>query len=346
MMRVTLQAIADDLGLSKFAVSRALAGKPGVSEETRRLISKRADELGYLGRATRPKLPTIEIILHDWDIANSELWANVQRGAQLEARSCGYGTVVRWMRDPRILGALERNATGFILIGPHDRAMMEAAHASSVRVVALGSGSAPLDTIDRVSTTDAEAGAYVASYLHNLGHRNMLYVHGEAGRYGRLERLRGFRDTLSTLSGTHLQELAFDETIGETAFRAEFLGVLDDDAAPSAIFCGSDGVAVTVVSQLLRLGIRVPEDVSVVGFADYACATQITPNLTTIRMPSHELGAAAVRLLLDRSRESYGQEPRPAQRLMLVQTLIERQSTGPAVDTGWRKRLRKLATAS
>ena len=176
---------------------------------------KRADELGYLGRATRPKLPTIEIILHDWDIANSELWANVQRGAQLEARSCGYGTVVRWMRDPRILGELERNATGFILIGPHDRAMMEAAHASSVRVVALGSGSAPLDTIDRVSTTDAEAGAYVASYLHDLGHRTMLYVHGEAGRYGRLERLRGFRDTLSTLSGTHLRELAFDETIGE-----------------------------------------------------------------------------------------------------------------------------------
>jgi LacI family transcriptional regulator len=340
-MRVTLQAIADDLGLSKFAISRALAGKPGVSDETRRTVARRAEELGYLGRATRAKAPTIEIVFHDWDIANSELWASVQRGAQLEAARRGYDTVVRWTKDSRILPELARGAGGFILIGPHDQAMMAAARATGIHVVAIGGRPVALDTIDRIGTADAEAGAYVGNFLHGLGHRNMLYVHGEAGRYGRLERLRGFQDALAGLAGTSLRELAFDETIGEPAFRDEFVRILDQGQPPSAIFCGNDGVAVTVISQLLRLGMRVPEDVSVVGFADYACAMQISPNLTTIRMPSQEIGATAVQLLLARMAEPAGQQP-PAQRVMLVQRLIERQSTGPAGSAAWSRRLRSV----
>ena len=342
-MRVTLQAIADDLGLSKFAISRALSGKPGVSEQTRRLVARRAEELGYLGRAARTKVPTIEIVFHDWDIANSELWASVQRGAQLEAARRGYDTVVRWTKDHRIVAELARSAGGFVLIGPHDQAMIEAVHATGVRAVALGGRPVPLDTIDRISTADAEAGAFVGNFLHGLGHRHMLYVHGEAGRYGRLERLRGFQDTLAGLAGTTLRELAFDETIGEPAFRDEFVRILDEGKPPSAIFCGNDGVAVTVISQLLRRGVRVPEDISVVGFADYASAMQISPNLTTIRMPSHEIGATAVQLLLARLAEPAGQPRPPAQRIMLVQRLIERQSTGPAASTAWSRRFNSMS---
>ena len=113
-----------------------------------------------------------------------------------------------------------------------------------------------------------------------------------------------------------------------------------DGFEATAMFCGSDGVAITVVSELLRMGLRVPEDVSVVGHADYPVATQVSPNLSTIHMPHREMGVAAVRQLISRSRLASPLNDLPPQRISLVPHLVERQSTGPAPSVSWRQRLR------
>ena len=85
MTRVTLQEIADHLGISKFAVSRALAGKPGVSEDTRRSVLSVAEQFGYIARRNRTPPQSIEVIFHDRTIANRELWIDVQHGIEMEA---------------------------------------------------------------------------------------------------------------------------------------------------------------------------------------------------------------------------------------------------------------------
>ncbi|MGL4961707.1 MAG: LacI family DNA-binding transcriptional regulator [Inquilinus sp.] len=341
MSRVTLQSIADHLGLSKFAVSRALAGKSGVSEDTRRAILTTAEQFGYLARKRAgPALGSIEIIFHDRDIANSELWINVQQGAQAEAARSGHPTAVRWTQQHGIIAELEPSAAGFVLVGPQEPSMVEATQESGLPCVMVGGFTEPLDTMDRIGAADAEAGAFVGKYLSGLGHRRLLYAHGRPGLPGRLERLRGFRDALSLVEGATYREMAFDETHGDVGFREAFLDLIEAGFEPTAIFCGNDGVAVTVVSELARLGLRVPEDISVVGFADYACATQIAPKLTTIRMPSQEMGIAAVRLLLARAGHRGPPDDLPPQRVMLVQRLVERDSTAAPNPRSWRSRLR------
>jgi LacI family transcriptional regulator len=100
MKKVTLQDIADNLGVSKFAVSRALAGKGGVSAETRDRINGKAVELGYLRAVDgAAKRPAIHIVFNDHDPVNSELWMQMQNGIQTEASRSGYEVQIHWTRQ-------------------------------------------------------------------------------------------------------------------------------------------------------------------------------------------------------------------------------------------------------
>ncbi|WGF87176.1 LacI family DNA-binding transcriptional regulator [Marinivivus vitaminiproducens] len=338
MSRITLQAVADTLGLSKFAVSRALAGKPGVSEETRRNVVQAARELGYLARGSAPAAARqVELIFHDRDLANSELWMNVQRGAQDEAVRQGFLTVNRWIQDARALGGFEGSA-GVILLGPHEKEVVDALARSNMPLVWIGGTLQPLDQIDRVGGADREAGTYVGEALLAKGHRKLVYAHGQGGLSGRLTRLAGFREAIEAVEGASLRDIAFAELTG-TGFREAFLAMIATDYEPTAIFCGNDGVAVTVVSELLRLGLAVPDDISVVGFADYACATQISPKLTTVRMPSVQMGAAAVRMLAERLGTTTLDEAPRSRRLFITPAFVERESLATATATSYRARI-------
>ena len=120
-------------------------------------------------------------------------------------------------------------------------------------------------------------------------------------------------------------------------FRDVYERLRADDDDVTAFFCGHDGLAVTVVSELLRLGYRIPADKTVVGFGDFSSASQITPALTTVRLPGRDIGIAAVRLLLDRMR-SDDQSIASAQRVYVVPRLIERESSGRASVEALQKR--------
>jgi LacI family transcriptional regulator len=85
------------------------------------------------------------------------------------------------------------------------------------------------------------------------------------------------------------------------------------------------------------MGIRIPEDVSVVGFFDFAAATQIVPQLTTIRIPQEEIGVALVRCLISRMTEN-GRNPKPATRSTLMGEFVERRSAGPPGPANWARR--------
>ncbi len=340
MSRVTLQEIADHLGISKFAVSRALTGKPGVSDDTRRNVLSAAEEFGYTARRNRLSTPSsIEVIFHDRTVANRELWIDVQHGIEMESTRFGCSMAVRWTDDHRIIERLEASTIGFILVGPQEQRMFDAARDSALPSVVVAHIVPELYEMDQITATDVEAGVCVAKYLYGLGHRRLVYVHGQLGYPGRDARLRGFSKAIATLDGAMLREISFKEDYQATDFRSALKAMADDGFEATAFFCGSDGVAVTVVSELMRMGISVPDDVSVVGHADYPIATQVSPNLTTIHMPHKQMGIAAVRQLLSRLGQNGQLNDLPPQRISLVPHLVERQSTGPATKRSW---LRKI----
>ncbi|MFK4809860.1 LacI family DNA-binding transcriptional regulator [Devosia sp. ZW T5_3] len=339
MKRVTIQQIADHLGISKFAVSRALSGKPGVSEPTRHLIVDTAAALGYNARRQGAG-QNIEVIFKNRATASRELWVDVQNGIDHEATAHGCVMSVRWLDDPAELPRIENGAIGYILVGPQTPAMLETALSSALPAVVVNHIVPPLWQKDQVSAADVEAGVYVAHHLQSLGHRRVVYAHGRLGYPGRLARLAGFADAIAEVEDMELREIGFSDDRAAGDLREAVTAMAAAGFEPTAFFCGSDIVAVTVVSELMRLGLRIPEDVSVVGHADYAIATQISPQLTTVHMPHREMGIAAVRVLLSRAGQSPFMNELPPQRINLVPHLVERQSSGPASHESWRHRLR------
>ena len=324
MQRVTLGTIAARMGLSKFAVSRALAGKSGVSEATRRRVEEVAAELGYVRTAPAAQPPVIALVFNDTDLINSELQLQVHAGVQVEARRRGYQVHARWIHDGDEIEAMMRASRAGILVGPHDKRTHERVYALGIPIVRTSGFPDPLESVDLVTGPDHEAGAAVADYLLKLGHREIAYVHGAPRYRGRIERLYGLREVMERHPEAHFSDLRFEP---ELTFAETLKALRATGRDPTAFFCAHDGLAVTVVSELLRLGYRIPEDVSVVGFGDLSSATQISPQLTTVTLPGQQMGASCVRLLDDRLN---GRIPNGVPlRITVAGRIVERASSGP-----------------
>ncbi|SFA74753.1 transcriptional regulator, LacI family [Rhizobium sp. NFR07] len=320
--KVTIQAVADAVGLSKYAVSRSLAGKSGVSEETRRRIADAAKSLGYAKAITRLNAARdIAVVFYDQDPVNSELNIQMQAGIQQEAERVGVGVRVRWTHSEEIVGELADTFSGLILVGPHSPAAVAGASLKGVPIVRLGF-TTPLEQVDSVCGTDHESGQAIGKYLTSLGHRSIAFVFGRPIYRGRHDRYCGIREVVEQTDGAELTLMQFED---ESGFADALQQVKSKGVSPTAFFCGHDGLALTVVSELLGQGYKIPEDVSVVGFGDFSAATQISPPLTTVKQEGREMGIAALRLLLSRIARPRTKDE-PARMVRVISRLIERRS--------------------
>lgn len=336
--RVTIQDLADKLGLSKFSVSRALSGKPGVGDATRSRVLRAAHAMGYRGAVDIARSAgQILFVRQEIDLVSNELWLNVQHGAESEAERLGYSIVPRQARYLLKDAELDPAVVGIILAIPRPSEISEVAARAGLPVV-CATYVEPMSRFDHVVCADWEAGVAVARHLTALGHRHAAFVHGSTLPIGRAERFRGFRDGMLESAGASVDDIVFDEATG---LRRALVAHLQHGGAPTALFCAHDGIAVNAVSVLLQLGLRIPEDVSVVGYSDFAAASQISPRLTTVRVPHVDMGAMMVRCIADRlgSPES----ARPPMRVALAAEIVRRDSTGPVGAPDWRRMLGRMA---
>jgi LacI family transcriptional regulator len=252
--RVTLQTIAREVGLSKYAVSRSLAGKSGVSEETRERIREMAERLGYIKAPAQAVANDIAVVFHDLDPVNSELYMQIQNGVQGEAHRQGMGLRVHWTHSARQLEDLARACAGLLLVGPHDREAIAAATATGIPIVRFGWVD-PLEQADQVSGTDHEAGQAVIQYLVDLGHRSIAYVYGVPRISRRRERFYGAREIAEAHPDVALHVMQFDELAvsGRPIAHSQkpACGRRPSSAPMTAL-------PLTVVSELLGQGIAYP----------------------------------------------------------------------------------------
>jgi LacI family transcriptional regulator len=317
---VTLQQIAEHVGVSKYAVSRSLSGKDGVSERTRRTVELAARELGYIAPVAPRHVHRIQLVLHDHDPVNSEVQLRIQRGIQREAQRTGYPIEMQWAHEPGQIDDIARRGDPLVLVGPH-APLPRVRNTVMVKVASID----PLEPIDQITSASSEATAALGLRLVELGHREIVYLEGNGGLRGRADRYLALAHALDR-PDVRLHRLLFREDGG---FLDAYTALTASGARPSVLVAGNDWMAVGVISDLLRIGLRVPRDISVVGYGDYAAATQITPQLTTIRVPGEEMGIAAFQLLIERL-----ERPRPDtasyRRLLICPQIIERQSLAPA----------------
>jgi LacI family repressor for deo operon, udp, cdd, tsx, nupC, and nupG len=327
--------VAKRAGVSTSTVSRVLSHPGVVSPDTRRRVLETVEEMGYAPNSIARNLRTRrsdKILVTVPDIANP-FFALIIQGIEGAAQRAGYTVLLgntqhEERHEERYARMIRRKeADGLIFLGhriPESAAEMVAEMAPRCAPVVHGCEYSPSLGVASVHIDNTAAAGDAMDHLYGLGHRRIAVITGPLISPLSRDRLSGAAGRAQTngLDGDLLVTEG-DFTIESGAAAAETL--LANPDPPTAIFCFNDEMAIGAIASARRRGLRVPDDLSVVGFDDIKFARHIDPPLTTISQPMREIGEGTVRLLLEILR---GDEIQPVS-VTLPHQLTVRGSTAP-----------------
>ncbi len=335
--RATIRDIADLAGVSIATVSRVLNDRPDVAPETRESVMQVVRKHGFTTNRGARGLSSgrTGIVGLTLPLVNDSYFGPILGGAsealyEQDMRILLCPTLHEHDREVSLMDRLTRGTTdGAILMLPEE-STEELLHLQELGYpfVVVDPRESPPDGIPCVSAMHSAGAKLATEHLLQLGHRHIAAMGGTPGWYANDERVIGFRAAMAAarLLPDPDMILYTDWSIPTGEQAAEEL--LSRPDPPTAIFCFNDNAAIGALNVARRRGIRVPEDLSIVGFDDTFQATIVTPALTTVRQPLAELGRMGVSLL---SRLIEGQRL-DAMRIELATTLVVRESTGPSPD--------------
>ncbi|NQX26218.1 LacI family DNA-binding transcriptional regulator [Microbacteriaceae bacterium VKM Ac-2854] len=321
--RPTIQDVAAAAGVSRALVSIVFRDVPGASEATRERVRAVAAELGYrpdrraqLLRQARSGVIGVSFAVHD------AFHAEVVEALYRVAAERGFALTLSAATADRSESVaaeslLAERPEAVILLGTEMSAAGAESVAAAVPTVIVTRAA---DRIDSVHTDDRAGGRLAAAYVIGLGHRSICYLDAPAAA-GADERLFGVRD-----AGADVEVLAAgnDEEAGVQAATA----LLQRAELPTAVFAFNDRCAIGVLDTFLRAGVRVPEDVSVIGYDDSRIAGLSVVALTTIAQDAGGLAGRALDLAVER----IAAPDAPAREAVLAPSLVARGTTGPPRD--------------
>ncbi|WP_345433774.1 LacI family DNA-binding transcriptional regulator [Actinoallomurus vinaceus] len=324
--------VAREAGVSHVTVSRVLNDHPSVRPETRARVEAAIDKLGYrpnsVARALKSRRSsTIGVVL-----AGTELYElpRVLRGVQSAAQRAGYWVnLASWQGGTtkdmtETLQRLTDQAVEAIAVIA-DRPMVVDALAdvvTGVPITVIMSGNVPNPDLGFVEL-DQELGARLAvEHLLELGHRRIVHLTGALSTFDARARVEGWRAALKSAPAAQGELLEGDFT-GNSGYRLASYLTRSTAELPTAIFAGNDQMAMGVLAAFADLGVKVPDDVSLVGFDDSAGTAYLVPALTTVRQDFVALGERSIEQVLRMMRG----EPASCERI--APELVVRRSTAP-----------------
>ena len=333
--RTTLTAIAAAAGVSTATVSKVLNGRDDVGAGTRALVQRLLVEHEYRP-APRRRPPadrrTVGLVFDDFtspyatELLRGVTDAGTAAGVDVVVGrfsdgSSGYGSGAQWAR--RLVGA---GRDGVVVV-TSDLTAQQVAGFSEVRLplVVVDPVHPPQADVASVGATNWTGGLSATEHLISLGHRRIAHLGGPAGAAVSQARRHGYRAAMENAGLPVDPALVVDGGFGFEAgldLATRLLALADP---PTAVFAVTDVCALGVVQAARARGLRVPEDLSVVGFDDTYLAPWVTPALTTVHTPLQEMGRYALQVLL---RLVEG-EPVDPHHVELATDLVVRDSTGP-----------------
>jgi DNA-binding LacI/PurR family transcriptional regulator len=327
---LTIAQLAALAGVSTATVSKVVNGRSDVAAATREQIEGLIRARGYRRQRRPPKSAAlIDVLFHEL----RGLYAvEILGGIQEVAREHRLGVVVSEMGGRHVPGrdwveeVLARRPLGVLSVfSGLETEQSDRLYSRDIPLVLLDPTGDPDPDAPSAGASNWNGGLAAARHLAALGHRRIAVITGPDRMEAARARLDGFRSGLD-MAGTRIDpELVRHGDFEIATGRDLALELLGLDAPPTAVFACNDGMAVGVYHAAANLGLRIPEDLSVVGFDDLPKAKWTVPPLTTVRQPLREMGAEAARMIV--ALAAGGTLPR--QRVELATDLVVRESTAP-----------------
>ena len=328
--RSTLVLVAERAGVSIASVSRVLNDLPASPDVTER-VRHAARELGYVPDATARSLKvgrTDQIAIAVADVGNP-VYVQMMRSVAEELAGTTYRLVLSSTgNDPAaqidLLSSLNRGfADGLILIPIRlTDSLVEAIAASRLPIVVIGSVPDGLD-VDNVRADSATGIGLALDHLAAAGHRRIAFLNGPRDTVPGEARQRGFEQAMARL-GLEIAAMVEASDFTFPAATAVTAGLLASAGGrPDAVVCANDLLAIAAIKAITDAGLRVPDDIAVIGMDDSDLALLANPALTSVDLGARERSRIAAQLLIERLADP----ERPTQRIVVAPTLTVREST-------------------
>ncbi len=336
IMKPTINDIARIAGVSKKTVSRVINDSPSLTGETRDKVKAVIAELGYVpnpqARALALGRNFLIGLVHD--NPNAQMILNMQQGILEGLRDTEFAMVVQPVNrsSPTLIEDMRefivrQRLYGVVILPPisENDAVAKMCADAGCRYVRMGS--AVLDESEHmVASNDRYAVREATEYLISQGHSRIAIVTGPQGFRSAIERRAGFEDALAAANITLPRSF---KAQGEYTFESGLSAtekLLDLSPRPTAIFASNDEMAAAVLYAARLRGIKVPEELSIVGFDDTPIASRIWPPLTTVRWPIVAMGRSAAHKLISAAVGEIDLKDEPSE---FLSTLIRRGSVAP-----------------
>jgi DNA-binding LacI/PurR family transcriptional regulator len=324
---VTIAHIAESAGVSVPTVSKVINGRAGVSAGTRARVEELVNRYGYSKSPSLARSPVVELVFRELD----SMWAvEIIRGVERVAARNRLGLLVsRYAADstgaPAWSDIVARRPQCVVLVAQVPAAEREQLRASGIPFVVYDPiVDLPAD-VPFVGATNWAGGRAATRHLLGLGHRRIAMVSGPDDVLCCRARLDGYRAALESAGVPIDPDLIVRAGLNRDDGCVAARTLLDRPDRPTAIFAANDPQALGVYQAARALGLRIPEDLSVVGFDDLPVVAWVEPPMTTVRQPLGEMAAAATELALSLGRG----EPVARLGLEIGITLTIRSSTAP-----------------
>lgn len=306
MKNVTMRDIGAALGVSTVTISKALGGKEGVSDAVREKIIETAKQMGYHYSAPQPEIAArvVGILVADRQFSAPSFYSSLYRALLKELADVGMLGVLEIVSEQEEqavalpMAVTIQHATGLVLLGQFSEDYVSVLLDTGLPAVLLDFACDGPD-VDAV-VSDGQTGAYLLTrYLIDHGHRDIGFIGTIHRTTSIMDRYSGFLRAMMYGGLPVRQEwiLPDSNVAGQFFDEADMPGKL-----PTAFFCNNDMLACEVAAALEKRGLRVPEDVSLVGFDDFVCGARARP-ITTYAVDQQRMAQVTVRRLRNRIRE-------------------------------------------
>lgn len=335
---VTIKDVAKRAGVSLGTVSNVVNGLQSVKKENREKVLKAMEELEYIPNFTAQTLKTnksktIGLILPT--IVNP-FYPAVAKGVEDTANRLGYNVILcnserDAIKETHYMDMLiSTRAAGVILIKSKMTDEQISQYSKKITLILVDSRPDFKENIDMIEAANYEGSFKAVEYLlYTLNHIKIAYISGDLKTKSDIDRLNGYKDAVKGKAHEINEEYI---KVGDFKWESGYnyaIELLSMKNRPTAICCGNDLMAIGVIKAARKLGIKVPEELSVVGFDDIDMCELIIPALTTVRQPKYDQGDKAARVLFDKIKNG---DRHVEKNYVLSTDLMIRQSTAKCYE--------------